>query len=95
MILQPLFENAVKHGVYESTEPIRIEMSCRGTARGLEISIRNNFDPGQVSRKGAGIGLKNVRNRLLLIYSSDELLKVNKSEGIFEVILTLPQTSKK
>ena len=92
MILQPLFENAVKHGVYESTEPIRIVMSCRGIVEGLEITIRNNFDTGQVSRKGAGIGLKNVRNRLLLIYSSDELLTVNKSDGIFEVKLVIPQT---
>ena len=91
MILQPLFENAVKHGVYESTEPIHIELSCLGSDRGLEITLRNNYDPVQVSPRGAGIGLKNVRNRLLLIYSKDELLKVHQSEGIFEVKLIIPQ----
>ena len=92
MILQPLFENAVKHGVYESTEPIRIEMSCKGSEEGMEVTIRNNFDSGQVSRKGAGIGLKNVRNRLMLIYSKDELLSVHQSDNIFEVKLLIPQT---
>ena len=92
MILQPLFENAVKHGVYESTEPIRIELSCKGIKEGMEITIRNNFDQGQVSRKGAGIGLKNVRNRLMLIYSKDELLSVHQSDNIFEVKLLIPQT---
>ena len=53
--------------------------------------IRNNFDPGQASRKGAGIGLDNVRNRLTLIYARDELLTVKKKENIFEVILLIPQ----
>ena len=92
MILQPLFENAVKHGVYESTDPIRIVLSCQGTNEGLELKVSNNFDPGQVSRKGAGIGLKNVRNRLMLIYSNNELLSINQTDNIFEVKLIIPQT---
>ena len=91
MILQPLFENAVKHGVYESTEPITIHMSCEAKGKGIEISIRNNFDSQQVSRKGAGIGLRNVRNRLMLIYGRDDLVHVRKSENEFEVKLQIPQ----
>ncbi len=91
MILQPLFENAVKHGVYESTEPITIKMSCQSAAGKMEICIRNNFDSRQVSRKGAGIGLRNVRNRLMLIYGRDDLVRVVKSENEFEVILQIPQ----
>ena len=91
MILQPLFENAVKHGVYESTEPITIRMSCEGVARNMEIRIRNNFDSSQVSRKGAGIGLRNVRNRLMLIYGRDDLVQIHKSENEFEVKLQIPQ----
>jgi LytS/YehU family sensor histidine kinase len=92
MILQPLFENAVKHGVYESTEPITIRMSCVPVARNVEIRIRNNFDSHQVSRKGAGIGLRNVRNRLMLIYGRDDLVQIHKSENEFEVTLQIPQT---
>jgi len=91
MILQPLFENAVKHGVYESTEPITIRMSCEAAARNIEIRIRNNFDSSQVSRKGAGIGLRNVRNRLMLIYGRDDLVQIHKSENEFEVKLHIPQ----
>jgi len=91
MILQPLFENAVKHGVYESTEPITIRMSCRRDPDGMQIEISNNFDPKQVSRKGAGIGLKNVRNRLMLIYGRDDLMRVNKSGNLFIVKLFIPQ----
>ncbi len=91
MILQPLFENAVKHGVYESTEPITIKMSCRMDQKDLLISISNNYDPNQASRKGAGIGLKNVRNRLLLIYGRDDLLRVEKPGKDFIVHLQIPQ----
>ena len=91
MILQPLFENAVKHGVYESTEPITIRMRCLSDQEGMQIEISNNFDPGQVSAKGAGIGLKNVRNRLMLIYGRDDLMRVNKSGNLFIVQLFIPQ----
>ena len=91
MILQPLFENAVKHGVYESTETITISMRCQGDQKGMHIEISNNFDTEQVSRKGAGIGLNNVRNRLTLIYGRDDLINVEKSGNIFKVRLLLPQ----
>ena len=91
MILQPLFENAVKHGVYESTEPITIRMSCKAVVPNMEIRIRNNFDSSHVSRKGAGIGLRNVRNRLMLIYGRDDLVHILKSENEFEVKLQIPQ----
>jgi LytS/YehU family sensor histidine kinase len=94
MILQPLFENAVKHGVYESTSPITIHMNCESTEKGMRISIRNNFDPSQVSRKGAGIGLKNVRNRLMLIYGKDDLVKFDKTDNVFHVQLLIPQNVK-
>jgi signal transduction histidine kinase len=91
MILQPLFENAVKHGVYESTEPINIRMRCSRVQDGMQIEITNNFDPSQVSRRGAGIGLKNVRNRLVLIYGRDDLLHFEKSGNHFNVRLVIPQ----
>jgi LytS/YehU family sensor histidine kinase len=57
----------------------------------MEIRIRNNFESRQVSRKGAGIGLRNVRNRMMLIYGRDDLVQINKSETAFEVKLQIPQ----
>lgn len=92
MILQPLFENAVKHGVYESTEPITIRMHCQGNRHGISIIISNNFDSNQVTRKGAGIGLKNVRNRLKLIYGRDDLVNVDKKDNEFQVQLFIPHS---
>ena len=93
MILQPLVENAIKHGVYESTEKVIVNLSCKGSAKTIEISLRNNFDPDHKSRTGAGLGLKNVENRLRLIYNREGLLKIIKESSMFEVILRIPQNN--
>lgn len=91
MILQPVYENAVKHGVYESTEPIRIITSCRMENTLLKLVIRNNYDPEAIARRGAGIGLRNIRERLKLIYGSSDLLKTKTEGNIFIAELSIPQ----
>ena len=92
MILQPLIENAIKHGVYESTEPVRIELSARcQEAKILITEISNDFDPTMPPRKGKGIGLTHTLNRLKLVYQSDRLMEIEKSENLFTVRLTIPQ----
>jgi two-component system, LytTR family, sensor kinase len=91
MILQPLFENAIKHGVYESNEPIIIRTLCVKKTGFMEIKIHNNFQPGPALRKGAGLGLKNIRERLGLLYHSDQLLSTHKGEHDFEAKLLIPE----
>ena len=90
MILQPLFENAIKHGVYESTEPVKVLTSCRLHEDYFEVRIRNDFDPEAPARKGSGIGLKNIRERLRLMYRNDSLLKISVDKNVFQVVLTIP-----
>ena len=57
MLLQPLYENAVKHGVYESTESVRIITQAKIMMGTLKLSISNNYDAAPSSRKGTGTGL--------------------------------------
>ncbi len=90
MILQPLYENAVKHGVYESTETVFIHTICKMQEDHFLITIDNNFEEDAVQRKGAGIGLKNIKDRLKLIYKHDQLLKTHKGENNFKVELFIP-----
>jgi two-component system, LytTR family, sensor kinase len=90
MILQPVFENAIKHGVYESTEEVTITFSCQPVEHGMLLKIINNFDPDSPPRKGNGMGIKNIMNRLKLIYQYDDLLNINKLDKTFEVELFLP-----
>ncbi len=92
MILQPIFENAIKHGVYESIEPVEIKMSIKLEQESLVVSILNSFDPEAVTHKGKGIGLQNVSNRMSLIYQADNLVHVKKRDNEFEVVIYIPQT---
>ena len=93
MILQPLYENAVKHGVYESIEPVCIRTFCRFTNGDLEVSIVNNYDPEAIPKKGEGVGLQNIKNRLKMIYHQDDLLTVTKENHHFEATLLIPQNN--
>ncbi|MEI7499910.1 MAG: histidine kinase [Bacteroidota bacterium] len=94
MLLQPLFENAIKHGVYESIEQVSIEMDCEYKEGYLEIRIVNDFDPHAHARKGTGIGLNNIRERLRLLYRNDKLLRTMVDGTRFLVFLSLPDTEK-
>lgn len=90
LILQPLFENAIKHGVHNSTEEILIELNAHQTEHGLELCISNNFDPESTHPKGEGIGLRNIRNRMALLYERNDLVRVSTRKEHFEVILFIP-----
>lgn len=90
MILQPLFENAVKHGVYESLDPIHISTHASIKNGHMEVIISNTFDPDSLPRKGAGVGLKNVSDRLSLTFGQKGLLRTAKEENRFTAVVTIP-----
>lgn len=90
MLLQPLFENAIKHGVYESTEEVTVSFTCESVPVGLKLSISNNFDPHALPRKGNMMGIKNTINRLKLLYQSDNLFKITKTVNVFLVEIIIP-----
>jgi two-component system LytT family sensor kinase len=91
LILQPLIENAVKYGVYESIESAEIEIKTDCNEQALKVKIRNDYDPDFASKKGEGIGLTNIRSRLGIIYKNDNLISIDKSGHIFEVTVIFPQ----
>ena len=91
MILQPLFENAIKHGVYESTETINIRLSAKVDEGLLQLSLINDFDKDAKATKGEGIGLRNTKERLFLIYKINDLITIDKSEHTFQVSIKIPQ----
>ena len=91
MLLQPLYENAVKHGVYESTEEVVIKTTARIDGETVVITVTNNVDPDSVvTKKGAGIGLKNVSSRLELFFGDRADITVNRGDTSFTVVLRFP-----
>lgn len=90
MILQPLLENAVKHGVNTMLTNCIITLKAECNSSYLYISIANNFDPDAVPRKGTGTGLSNVKKRMAAIYGRNDLLVYKAENEIFEVRLQIP-----
>ncbi|MDQ3394308.1 MAG: histidine kinase [Bacteroidota bacterium] len=91
MILQPLFENALKHGVYESLDSVTIQLTSTCDTGFLHVKIGNSFSGGGKMKKGTGTGLTNIKNRLRLIYGRSDLLKVTPAGDFFEVLVSIPQ----
>ncbi|MBN1927314.1 MAG: histidine kinase [Prolixibacteraceae bacterium] len=91
MILQPLYENAIKYGVYETTQQVTINTSARRVGNVLVFIVTNNYDPDSISKKGEGIGLINIRKRLGLVYGDSTLLSITNENQIFSVTLKIPQ----
>lgn len=90
LLLQPLFENAVKYGVYEASEKVEVSMTAKKEAEVTVLVLTNNYDREAAPSKGEGIGLKNVRERLRLVYNSNNLIQVKDEGGKFEVTIFLP-----
>lgn len=90
MLLQPLFENAIKHAVYESLEKVTLKFKCYAENDFLNISLENNFEQMSENRNGSGIGLKNINERLKLIYGLNNLMNVEKTPDKFKVNIFIP-----
>ncbi|MDR0815202.1 MAG: histidine kinase [Bacteroidales bacterium] len=92
MLLQPLFENAIKHGVYESLQTVCIRAKIYSEGQKLFIELSNDYDSSQPSqKKGSGTGLQNVRERLRLLYGNSASLYTKAENGKFIVKIELEQ----
>lgn len=88
LLLLPFVENAFKHGAGESRFETRIDIRLQLRERRLEFEVRNNKDPEE-SPAGEGIGLKNVRRQLELIYPDKHALQVEAQANMFRVFLVI------
>jgi sensor histidine kinase YesM len=91
MILQPLYENAIKHGVYESIDKVIINLDVKRSNGGIRIKIANNYDPEAIPVRGTGTGLINVRRRLELYYGARGHLITEKENKRFIAELYIPE----
>ncbi len=89
-ILQPLVENAIRHGVEATRGEARVEVEAYVAGGSLEIAVR---DSGPGPRAGAreGLGMRNTRSRLATLYGDAAAVEPARREhGITEVRLRLP-----
>jgi hypothetical protein len=90
LILQPLVENAITHGVARRLEGGRVRIAARLREGALELQVDNPRDPEAASRPGTGVGLDNVRRRLAALYGDEAELRVDAAPETFTVRLRLP-----
>ncbi|MDD3124602.1 MAG: histidine kinase [Candidatus Kapabacteria bacterium] len=91
MLLQPLYENAIKYGVYSDSEAVKIITRARMSGNAMVVEVENISNDENTSRKGTGIGLKNIAERMKLTYGSDNLLSINSDGETFIVKIIIPQ----
>jgi len=92
LLIQPLLENAIKHGLYGVTDEVRIRFEARKQGGYLVISLENPFDDEHTAQSGAGFGLSSVARRLFLLYGRKDLLSTEKLSEVFRVNLKIPQS---
>ena len=91
LIMQPVIENAVKHGIYSTEKSGTILVVCSCDPNYLIVSVENTFDPEGRMRSGTGTGLRNISERMKLMYNNDSLIRISEENNVFRVVLKFPR----
>jgi two-component system sensor histidine kinase AlgZ len=90
LLLQPLVENAITHGIAKLLEGGLIRVDASQQDGRLAITIENPCDPDAAAARPGGMGLDNVRNRLRAMFGRDARIDAHAEAGSFRVELELP-----
>jgi two-component system, LytTR family, sensor kinase len=92
MLLQPVVENAIKFGLYDTTEAVTIAIEASKEDSQLVLRVKNPFDPEtSLPKKGTGFGLRSVQRRLHLLFARQDLLQTQIHDNIFITTIKIPQ----
>jgi len=92
MLLQPIVENAIKFGLYDTTEPVTIAITARAEGNDVVISVQNPFDPDTTRpQQGTGFGLSSIQRRLYLLFARTDLLQTNADTNLYTTTVKIPQ----
>ena len=90
LVLQPLVENAVTHGIAALIEGGVIRLDVARRQDRLSITIENPRDTDTPARTRRGVGLDNVRQRLTTMFGADARIETRADEGRYRVELAIP-----
>jgi two-component system LytT family sensor kinase len=92
LLLQPLLENAIKFGLYDTIGEVEISVSAKMTNDMLEVTVQNPFDEEtSMPLAGTGFGLSSVKKRLYLLFGRHDLLEIRKEANKFITTVNIPQ----
>jgi sensor histidine kinase YesM len=90
LLLQPLVENAIKFGLYGTTEHVAIKINAEILHGMLTVTIQNPFEPDMLPPQGSGFGLRGLKRRLYLLFAQNDLLTTTAIDHTFVVTLKIP-----
>lgn len=93
LLLQPVVENAIKFGLYDTTGETLISIHAKTEANILILIVNNPFDPesSSSSNYGTGFGLTSVQRRLYLLFGRNDLLRTEVKDNTFITTMKIPQ----
>ena len=93
MLLQPIVENAIKFGLYDTIENVIISIRAEVSDNYLVLMVQNPYDSQTTRpRKGTGFGLSGVQRRLYLLFARNDLVETYAEEQVFTTIIKIPQS---
>jgi len=94
LLLQPVVENAIKFGLYDTVGETTIKICASAEGNNLLISIENPYDPASLRpQQGTGFRLGSIRRRLYLLYARHDLLTTTQRDSMFITNIKIPQSS--
>lgn len=90
LLLQPLVENAIKHGIASTVAGGSIRLKARRSNGNVTIDVENAFDPASPVRSGTGLGLQNVKKRLAARWGDRARISEHRLVDLFRVEITIP-----
>ena len=92
MLLQPVVENAIKFGLYDTTDDVIISISVSVENEMLKVTVQNPYDPETASpRHGTGFGLNSVKRRLYLLFARTDLVETSSGDHVFTTTINIPK----
>jgi len=92
LLLQPVVENAIKFGLYDTVGEVTISIFAAKKNEQLEVRVENPFDPETaLPLTGTGFGLASIQRRLFLLFARHDLLQTTKTSDHFITTITIPQ----
>src|SRR5450432_805016 len=92
MLLQPVVENAIKFGLYDTTENVTIQIYVKDENDSLKVIVKNPFDPEtSTPRQGTGFGLNSVKRRLYLLFARTDLVETEAGDHVFTTTIKIPR----
>jgi two-component system sensor histidine kinase AlgZ len=92
LVLQPLIENAVKHGIATMVDGGLIRVEGHVIDGSMEVSVANDFDPDSPTPRRHGLGLRNVRGRLATRFGEAARLTAHVENNQFRAEMVIPYT---